>query len=51
PSRISKVSNYQQRQMTTAVKKSRNLGLLPQGMDAHDKNGRVESVSPKPFEF
>lgn len=51
PARISKVSHYQQRQVTTAVKRARSLGLLPQGMDAHDKNSRQEPISPKPFEF
>ncbi len=51
PSRISKLSNYQQRQVNRAIKRARNIGLLPTGNNNHDRFGRPEAVSPKPFEF
>ncbi len=51
PSRISKLSVAQQKQVAAAIKKSRNLALLPTGMDAHDHFYRVEAISPVPFEI
>ena len=51
PSRISKLSSYQQRAMTKAVKKARSLALLPVGDDAYDSQPRPEAVSPVPFEI
>ncbi len=50
PSRISKLSISQQKQVASAVKKARNLGLLPTGNDAYDSFSRPESISPVPFE-
>lgn len=50
PSRISKLSISQQKRVAAAVKKSRNLALLPTGMPAYDTFHRVETVSPVPFE-
>jgi small subunit ribosomal protein S18 len=50
PSRISKLSIAQQKRVTAAVKKARNLGLLPIGTDAYDHFNRIEPVSPVPFE-
>jgi small subunit ribosomal protein S18 len=50
PARISKLSISQQKRVSAAVKKSRNLALLPSGSDAHDHHGRSETVSPVPFE-
>ena len=50
PSRISKLSIAQQKRVTAAVKKSRNLALLPTGMDSYDTFHRVEPISPVPFE-
>jgi small subunit ribosomal protein S18 len=50
PSRISKLSVSQQKQVASAVKKARNLGLLPTGTDAYDTFNRAESISPTPFE-
>lgn len=50
PSRISKLSISQQRQVASAVKKARNLALLPTGTEAYDTFPRVESISPVPFE-
>ncbi len=51
PSRISKLSVAQQKRVSAAIKKSRNLALLPTGMDAHDHSHRVEAISPVPFEI
>ena len=51
PSRISKLSVAQQKQVAAAVKKARNLGLLPNGTDAFDTFHRAEAVSPVPFEI
>lgn len=50
PSRISKLSMAQQRKVSSAVRKARNLALLPNGMDAYDTNHRAEPISPVPFE-
>ena len=50
PARISKLSLAQQKKVAAAVKKARNLGLLPTGTDAFDAFNRSESVSPVPFE-
>lgn len=50
PSRISKLSMGQQRKVAGAVRKARNLALLPNGMDAYDTNHRAEAISPVPFE-
>ena len=50
PARISKLSIAQQKKVSAAVKKARNLALLPIGADAHDNFYRIEAVSPVPFE-
>lgn len=50
PARISKLSLYQQRKLARAIKKARNLSLLPLGGFAYDNfQGPSEPVSPKPF--
>ncbi len=49
PSRISKLSNTQQRHAAGAVKKARSLALLPTGSDAYDRFERPELISPKPI--
>jgi small subunit ribosomal protein S18 len=41
----------QQKQVASAVKKARNLGLLPQGNEAYDFFERPEPISPKPLEL
>ena len=51
PSRISKLSPGQQKAVAVAIKKARNLALLPQGTEAYDSLFRVETISPKPFEL
>ena len=51
PARISKLSLSQQRNLAVAIKRARSLALLPQGSLAYDNNGRVDAVSPKPFEI
>jgi small subunit ribosomal protein S18 len=51
PSRISKLSVAQQKRVAAAVKKARNLALLPAGTDAYDTFHKSESVSPVPFEI
>lgn len=49
PARISKLSLNQQKKLCSAVKKARNLALLPQGTLAYDEHGIPEMISPKPF--
>ena len=51
PSRVSKLSMPQQRQLASEVKKARNLGLLPLGIDSYDYFQGCEQISPKPFDF
>lgn len=51
PSRISKLSVSQQKQVAGAVKKARSLALLPSGSDAYDNFSRPEAISPQPFEI
>lgn len=50
PARIAKLSIAQQKRVSGAVKKARNLALLPSGTSAYDTYGRVESISPVPFD-
>ena len=51
PARLNKLSSSQQREMTNAVKRGRNLALLPVGDEAYDMGRRPESISPVPFEI
>lgn len=51
PSRISKLSMRHQRAITRAIKKARNLALLPVGSQAYDDFHRPQILSPKPFEL
>lgn len=48
-SRNNGLRNKQQRQLRNAIKKSRNLGLLPTHYQSYDDFGRPELISPKPF--
>ncbi len=49
PSRISKLSSAQQKNVASAIRKSRSLALLPNGTEAYDNFERPETISPKPF--
>ena len=51
PSRISKLSIAQQKRVASAVKKSRNLALLPSGTDSFDTFSRAEAILTVPFEI
>jgi small subunit ribosomal protein S18 len=51
PARISKLSIAQQKKVAAAVKKARNLSLLPNGNSAYDTHNRNEAISPVPFEI
>ncbi len=51
PSRISKLSVSQQRSVCSAIKKARNIALLPMGSDAYDKFRHPDQISAKPFEL
>ena len=51
PARISKLSLNQQKKLAAAVKKARNLALLPSGAKAYDEYGIPEMISPKPFQY
>ncbi len=50
PSRISKLKIAQQKMVTKAIKKARNLGLLSIGMDHYDTGSKVEQLNPVPYE-
>ncbi len=50
PARLSKLSISQQKKVASAVKKARNLALVPNGTEAYDVFNRVETISPVPFE-
>lgn len=50
-SRNNGLKNKQQRQLRKAIKKSRNLGLLPTHYQSYDDFGRPEPISPKPFNY
>lgn len=51
PSRISKLSHSQQRHLKKAIKRARQLGLLPIGNFAYSDFGRPTSISPRPFDL
>ena len=51
PARVSKLSLAQQKKLSKAVKRARSLALLPMGAQPYDVYGRIEGVSPKPFEL
>ena len=51
PARISKISHSQQRKVASAVKKARNIYLLPTGSENYDNFRFPEAISPKPFEY
>ena len=51
PSRNNNLSNKEQRRLRNAIKKARNLGLLPTHYQSYDDFGYPELVSPKPFSY
>lgn len=51
PARLAKLSIAQQKRVAGAIKKARNLGLLPVGTDNYDYFGRAEAISPVPFDI
>lgn len=51
PARLSKLSLNQQKNVAKAIKKARNLGMLPVGSIAYDNYGFPEPISPKPFQI
>ena len=51
PARNSGLQTKQQKQLRNAVKKARNLGLLPTHFQSYDDFGRPETVIPKPFNY
>ena len=51
PARVSKLSNQQQNQLARAIKKARQVALVPQGSYAADQFKMPEIPSPKPFEY
>ena len=51
PSRVNKLSHSQQRHLKKAIKRARQLGLLPIGTSAYTNFGRPAPVSPQPFTF
>ena len=50
PARLSKLSISQQKKVAAAVKKARNLALVPNDTESYDVFNRVETISPVPFE-
>ncbi len=51
PSRVSKLSAKQQKNLNREVKKARQISLLPQGIMAADNFFGSEMPSPKPYEY
>ena len=49
PCRITGLTHSQQQKLKNAVKKARNLNLLPIGTKAYDTFSRPEPFSKKPF--
>jgi len=49
PARISKFNIATQKRLNEAIKRARNLALLPIGIEAFDHNSRVEPINPIPF--
>lgn len=51
PARNNGLPHKQQKELKSAIKKARNLGLLPTHFQSFDEFGRPEPVSPKPFKI
>lgn len=51
PARITGLSHAQQRQVRNAIKKARNLSLLPSSTRAYDDFNFPEQISASPFDI
>ena len=51
PSRNNNLSHKQQRQLKNAIKKARNLALLPCHYQSYDDFSRPEPIQPRPFNY
>ncbi len=51
PSRVSKLSTKQQNSLSRAIKKARQIALVPQGTHAADHYRNVEIPAPKTFKY
>ena len=51
PARNNSLKTKQQKQLRNAIKKARNLGLLPTHFQSYDNFGRPEAISPRPFSY
>ncbi len=52
PARVTSLRHCEQMQLRNAIKKARNLGLVPTSHQAHDEFGRrSELISPRPFSY
>lgn len=51
PARILKFKIADQKTVAEAVKRARNIAILPNGSDAFDTFNRFEGISPQPFEI
>ena len=51
PARNSGINAKQQKQLRNAIKKARNLGLLPNHFQSYDEFGHPALISPRPFNY
>lgn len=51
PARVSKLSFKQQKSLNRAIKKARQLALIPVGSLAYDNMRKPTPISAKPFEY
>ena len=51
PARNNGLTNKQQRQLRNAIKKARNLALIPTHYQSYDEFGRPELLSIKAFKY
>ncbi len=51
PARISKFNLGTQRRLNEAIKRARNLALVPMGIAAYDVSHHADPVNPVPFEI
>ena len=51
PARNNNLTSKQQKELRNAIKKARNLGLLPTHYQSYDDFGRPEMISVKTFNY